>query len=451
MATEVSVVNASSGVQTFYSTYSAARTAASANDLIQVWADLTNEQILLKDRVDIWIAPGRVLTMNSALPLIADNDTGYTTAVTCNITGYGIFINTDASNNCIKIINGSSNVSIECDFIEGVGSPVTSGDPYKGASVLIKNITDAQRFSLVCNRVSNIYNSAIVFDNISSGTAKNAVNIKVNRIEVGIVDDVSEGPALILRATGFVEVDKINCLNNNSCLILKAGTITANILKMTKGNANHFTGPYYPALEVSGGDGTQNLILYFDEIQNIGGGDAVKVSNGIANIIGRRIYSNLGYALNLISNIVSANILCIDIISGVRCINIDNDDDQIIIDANYIEGNIGATDGVVYCNNHGKFLLRNAKIKNLRTSGTSPFSIGIYLGAMGTISMELENIIVVTSEISDTSKTIYSASSRDVKNLGLFVNKPKSDSITLKIGTEVTTGNFKYIISADIT
>ncbi|MCY7362035.1 MAG: hypothetical protein LH629_08230 [Ignavibacteria bacterium] len=115
MPTEVSVVNASSGVQTFYSTYSAARTAASANDLIQVWADLTNEQILLKDRVDIWIAPGGVMTMNSALPLIADNDTGNTTAVTCNITGYGIFINTDASNNCIKIINGSSNVSIECD------------------------------------------------------------------------------------------------------------------------------------------------------------------------------------------------------------------------------------------------------------------------------------------------------------------------------------------------
>lgn len=173
----------------------------------------------------------------------------------------------------------------------------------------------------------------------------------------------------------------------------------------------------------------------------------MKVSQGIANIIGRRIYSNLGYALNLISNIVSANILCIDIISGVRCINIDNDDDQIIIDANYIEGNIGATDGVVYCNNHGKFLLRNAKIKNLRTSGTSPFSIGIYLGAMGTISMELENIIIVTGDSHATdARTIVSAVARTVKNLGLFTNKPNTN-ITFQIGT---TGNFKYIVSPDV-
>jgi len=40
---------------------------------------------------------------------------------------------------------------------------------------------------------------------------------------------------------------------------------------------------------------------------------------------------------------------------------------------------------------------------------------------------------------------------RDVKNLGLFVNKAISSNITLKIGTEVVTGNYKYIISADVT
>jgi len=73
MATEVAVINASSGVQTFYSTYAAARSAAAANDLIQIWADLTDEQILLKDGVDIWIAPQTVIDMTSDMPTILND------------------------------------------------------------------------------------------------------------------------------------------------------------------------------------------------------------------------------------------------------------------------------------------------------------------------------------------------------------------------------------------
>jgi len=105
-------------------------------------------------------------------------------------------------------------------------------------------------------------------------------------------------------------------------------------------------------------------------------------------------------------------------------------------------------DGVVYCNGVGNFLLRNAKIKNLRTSGSPPFSIGIYLDGQETINMQLENIIVVTGDTDpENARTIVSAISRNVKNLGLFVNKPTS-GITLKIGTSV---NFKYIYSDEIT
>ena len=39
MATQVSVVKGTDGVVTFYSTYAAARSAASSGDLIQIWAD----------------------------------------------------------------------------------------------------------------------------------------------------------------------------------------------------------------------------------------------------------------------------------------------------------------------------------------------------------------------------------------------------------------------------
>ena len=47
MATEVALINKSSGDRVFYSTYAAARAAASMGDKIQIWANLTNQQISL--------------------------------------------------------------------------------------------------------------------------------------------------------------------------------------------------------------------------------------------------------------------------------------------------------------------------------------------------------------------------------------------------------------------
>lgn len=440
MATQVSVITASTGVTTFYSTYAAAWSAASSGDLIQIWADLSDEQILLKDGVDMWIAPGRILSMSNELPVITDNNGTYTVPVTCSITGNGVIRNDNNADGCIRIINGASNISIQCDSLEGIGWPA---DPYKGATVVITNITDAQKFSLKCKKITSQYNAAIAFDAVTSGTNINSININVNRIETGIADDDSTVPAVVLKGTGFVEIEEITCHNSCTCLLVEAGNITANILKMTTKNINHFSAPYSPAVEVSGGDGTQKLELYFDEIQGLSGGDAVKISNGTATLIGRRIYSEAGLSLNLIEDIVRANVQCVDIISGGRCININNSDDQILIDANYIEGNTGPNDGVVYSNNGGNFFLRNAKIKNLRTSGTSPFSLAIYLGNTGTIDMMIENLICVTSDSDqEDARTILSATSRNVKNLGLFVNRPVS-GITLKIGDA---SNNKFII-----
>lgn len=73
MDTEVSVVTASTGAQTFYPTYAAARSAASTGDTIQVWADLYDQLILLKDGVDIWVAPGRIIETSVSETLIIDN------------------------------------------------------------------------------------------------------------------------------------------------------------------------------------------------------------------------------------------------------------------------------------------------------------------------------------------------------------------------------------------
>lgn len=452
MATEVAVINASSGVQTFYSTYAAARSAASSDDLIQIWADL-DEQILLKNGVDITILPGRVLDMTSAMPTIIDNDGSYSDAVTCNISGNGIIKNSYTGGGssgehyeCIKIVNASSKVLIQCDYIEGIG---TVYDPLsevnQGYSIFVEGIGSSSKFHLLCNKVINKNNSAIVFSLPSEQAPFNDVNIRVQTIQTGISGQSGTGrTAVSLTGSGYVEIDEIICLYKGSCFIHKSGNIVATILKMTTSDQD------LPALSVGEGDGTQNLTLYYDEIQNLNNtsGDSVVITQGVANLIGRRIYSNKGRSLDLKEYIVSANIQCVEIISTGRCININNSNEQIIIEANYIEGNTGSSDGVVYCNGGGNFLLRNAKIKNLRTSGTSTFSIGIYLGFSGTINMQLENIIVVTGDTDpENARTIVSATSRDVKNLGLFVNKPIS-GITLKIGKS---GNFKYIISDEIT
>lgn len=122
MATQTSVVTAATGAVTFYSTYASTRTAANAGDLIQIWADLTDEQILLKDGVDIWIAPGRIIKTSNEMPLIIDNITGYTSPVNVNITGNGIFRNSSDKHKCVKIINSGSKVSIMCDSVEGIGT-----------------------------------------------------------------------------------------------------------------------------------------------------------------------------------------------------------------------------------------------------------------------------------------------------------------------------------------
>ena len=385
-------------------------------------------------------------------PTLTDNDSGYTTAVTCSITGNSLIRNSGSSSgNCIKVSNGSSNISIQCDYIEGIGGFGSTGNLYNGASVLITNITDAQRFSLACNKISNQYNSAIAFDTVSSGTNKNTVNIKVNKIDTGVIDDDNVTPSVVLKGTGFIEIEEINSLNSGSCLLHQAGTITANILKMITKNVNHFSAPYFPTVEVSGGDGTQKLTLYFDEIQNLLSSDTVKVSNGTATFIGRRIYSQSGLSMDLSSNV---DCICDEIISGTKGIYIHNSSTKkIIIDANKIEGSNG-NNGVVKSANGSNYVLRNAKIKNISNSGDS---VCIYIDSGSTLTsqtIEIENLILVSGNVS-SGKTIFRAGSTaiNVKNLGLFVNKAiDEDMIILEIGLGLDDPdyNYKYIVSTDI-
>jgi hypothetical protein len=306
MATQVSVVTAASGAVTFYSTYSAARSAASSGDLIQVWADLSNEQILLKDGVDIWIAPGRVIETSNSESLIVDNGGGYTSAVNVSITGNGIFRNTNAKYGCIKMTNSSSKVSINCDSLENAADDNTS---LEGSNIYIVN---ASKFHLSCDKISNSNQRAIYFANEVGD-----ININANIIENG---NIEGGDTISLKGSGFLNANEVICNNEGSCLNFKAGTLIANILKLTTIDAHLST---VGTVQLSGGTGTQNLTLYFDEIQNLStsGGDGVNASEGILNLFGRRIFSAAGMSMDLAAN---ADILVDEIISDAKGINIHN-------------------------------------------------------------------------------------------------------------------------------
>ncbi len=458
MATQVAVITQSTGAQTFYSTYASARTAANSGDTIQIWADLTDEQILLKDGVDIWIAPGRVIDMTLDKPTLTDNDGGYTAAVTCSITGNAILRNSASSSGnceCVKITNPSSKISIECAIIEAVGIPPTESIPYRSVSVYIDNIADDQKFQLICNQVINQYNSAIVFQESSSIDFKNEINIQVQKIQTGLVDDNVGQAGLVLKGTGFIEVDEIICINTGTCIKVEAGNITANIRKLTTKNIENFTTDFVPVVDVSGGDGTQNLILNFDEIQNLKGGDGVRVEKGNASIIGRSIYSLSGLSVNITE--VTANdikqvlIQSDEIISGTKGINIKNSSEQIIIDANYIEGGNGNS-GVVKSAAGSNYVLRNAKIKNTYAGSSTPYSRGIFIDSgISTLDqqIELENIIIVTGTGS-LDYSIFRAGSTgiEIKNLGLFAKVDKNNLVSFAIGKQI---NYKFIVSTDIT
>lgn len=227
----------------------------------------------------------------------------------------------------------------------------------------------------------------------------------------------------------------------------KAGTLIANILKLTTINTDVETSG---TVELSDGTGTQNLTLYFDEIQNLSSkdGNAIIADQGKINLFGRRVYSVNGMSMDLAAE---ADIIVDEIISDAKGINIHNGSTQkIIIDSNYIEGSIG-NEGVIKSENGSNYVLRNAKIK---CTDTSSDSVCIYLpsGNTNNQTIEVENIILVTGNISsgDTVRRV-GTNTINLKNLGLFVNKGINQTkIILKIGTG-TSGNFKYIESTDIT
>jgi len=445
--TEVVIIKRDGSI-TPYTTYGSARADAVAGDLIQIRADL-NEQILLKNLVDIWIMPGVVIDFVAVSPTpqgptITDNNT----AVTCNIYGMGIIKNTDTTTNgryeCIKLSNASSKLSIECDFIEGVGSTSTS---LVGPCIYIQK---GIKFHLTCNKVYNKNNVAMWIGGVSTPIID--INLNVKLVETGIITTLaSGGSAIITHGNGFINIDEILCRNSGHCLSHRAGEMVAKIKKLT--TINNRSGNI-STVHLNQGNNNQKLILYFDEILNIKGQtnslSAIEVKEGTGIFIGRRIYSEdtetviIGKSTPTSVTPQKLYVKCNEIIClRKNAVTVNNSVQQCFIQANYIEANYFA---VLYSDGSGNFVLKNGTLKN-KYSSTDSIGIGVDTNLT---NMTLINVKIISGDATAGRPiNVGNLTQMSVFNFGLFTNAPVNTSLALlKIGTSI---NYQYIQSSDLT
>ncbi|HQY53527.1 MAG TPA: hypothetical protein PLD63_14265, partial [Ignavibacteria bacterium] len=416
MADKVSKID-KNGVVTFYSTYNAARTASGNNpgdhDLIQILADLT-EQIILKDKVDIWIMPGVVIDQDPSNPgetITDDNET-----VECTIYGYGVIKNTGSSS-CIRVENPGSKLSVECDYIQNVN----------GVAV---NISPSLKFHLKCNYVYSQNLQAIRIGKFAEPGMVEEVRLDVTKVETGDVNNSSTGTtALSTRGNGFVRIDEIICNNLGHCLSHQEGTITARIKKMT--SIMNRSGGNVSTVHLAANQGSagQKLILYFDEINCFNGATnnalcGIECTIGTGIFIGRRVYSEIissldGAAIQIGGANTKGYLKCDNVTSLNHVALVLNDtNEQITIDVNSIE--FGGAAGIFSngsVSNRGNFFIRNAKIKSMSQSTSAK---GIFINNIYPI-FTLNNLKIISG--SDVNSNIFIGNNTiDVFNLGWFGN-----------------------------
>lgn len=433
---QVSILKRDGTQSSFYSTYTLAVDAAVADDVIQIWADL-NEQIVLKDGVDIWIMPGVKISISSNIPTLTDNGV----PCNCNIYGLGIIINTNASsstsNMACDFSDQDSNIRIECDYIENAGSNIA----YSCIS------SNAAKFHLKCNKVISKSNGAIFLSNSNS-----YISIDVSKVETGLENEPNSGStALITKGNGFIKIDEIFCRNLGHCLSHRSGTITARILKLI--TVNNRSGNI-STVHLNQGDNNQKLILYFDEINNIKGSvnslAGIEVKQGTGIFIGRRIYSEdtetviIGNSTTPPGTPQKISVRCNEIIClRKNAITVNNSVQQCFIQANYIEAIYFA---VLYSDGSGNFVLKNGTLKN-KYSSTDAIGIGVDTNQT---NVTLINVKIISGNATAGRPiNVGNSTQMNVFNFGLFTNAPIYTSLALlKIGTSI---NYQYVQSSDLT
>ena len=439
MATEVSVLD-KYGETTYYSNYADARrdiiNSEIEHPLVQIWADL-DEQIILLDEADIWIAPG-VTISNSSGDTITDNNV----AVKCNISGYGNLTQTSTGFYAVcNFTNSNSKVSVKCDIIEN-----------ESASQACVS-SSAKKFHLECNLVYGKSHGGVYLNNNNSDD----LNINAEKIVTGEITELSLGTtAIISRGNGFMHINEILCRNLGHCLSHRAGEIIANIFKLI--TVTRRTGDSASTAQISQGSQSQKLILYFDEInalsegENISSNDGIQVTQGIGIFIGRKVTSKENYAVQFNGFNLNGYIKCNEIESDLfYALGMNNFTTKVEFNINNIQGN---NDGVVFAYGSANFILKSSKIKNLNSNLPSRV-ISLYKYNNTFPNSTFNNIKLITGN-TNTTEIILSAEFpfpndpfiSDITNFGLFVNEGiNSNYINLLVGID---NNFLYIDSIDL-
>ncbi|MEO6694281.1 MAG: hypothetical protein ABIY50_09960 [Ignavibacteria bacterium] len=261
--TEVAIIKRDGSIFGVYTTYTTARIDAVSGDLIQIRSDL-NEQIVLKNGVDIWIMPGVVVNNTSGITIV-DVVSGTFQEVHCKIYGEGIIKNTGGYSG-IFINNSSSELSIECDYIEGTSS---------GTSLFRTiYISQASRFDLKCNYILS-KSVALQLGTFGGGSVFNVVqdaNINVLKVETGDSNSTIIGTSIVTYSNGFMKINEILCKNRGHCVLHVAGSMLARIGKATTVRANLNFESTINIGQPGQTNGTEKLIMYFDEILSLGSG-----------------------------------------------------------------------------------------------------------------------------------------------------------------------------------
>ena len=397
-------------------------------DLIVIKPGTYNESIVLKDGINLHFEKGAILNSIGVTGSSTITDNG--SAVSCSITGYGMFKNLIPSatgNNVIYLNNANTILEMEAYSLEGEGLQPASA--LRSSTIYINA---CKYFSL---KAETVYNARNVGIWLASNTATASLNIK-NLITGN--NQPGSGSSTLINYAGilYVDIDNVQINNVGHALSHRAGTCYANINKTwSKGMDPNYSTFLFSQFQ---GTGAQILYLNFDEIIGISGSQpcgGIELTQGSSYIEGNYIstqgLSCMSYAGS--SHIEHYNKVKKIISSGSQAVSMDNSNGIVVLEADLIK----AMNAMVVWSTNSHNGTVKCRIKNAKLDQTTGSSHVIQTSdIVNNDIFILENCLLVGNNTS-----IYANNSASIRIIGeLVTNVPTSSNVTIFTGS----GIFSY-------
>lgn len=245
------------------------------NVIVHKRATAYDENIILKNGVNITLEEGAVVTSSTASAVFSDDGV----AVVCSILGSGVIklLSTASSVNCIYIGNTNSELTLECDYIELTGPPTTYS-----AGACIKFY--GKKINVKANKI--LAKSGVGIWLVLPTVEK--FNLEIGEIETGIVGQPLTGTtALLTHGEGFIKINKITNNNGGHTFSHRKGKCVAYI----NGQYKLSNTDVVSAIACLGSQSYNDveLTLFFDEIVSLGP-TCIESGRGVMNLYGRKIW-----------------------------------------------------------------------------------------------------------------------------------------------------------------